>query len=601
MTARDRLMKGERARGDVWSRPEPTFVESEAKLQAQPSGVVAPPSAAPIDPKAAYELFGHYADRLTDPMLVSETSELRFPKTVVGESSRRAIVVRNDDTRPLSLDAVVPVRTAAAPRPPADTAVRLPTGHADVFHEVEALLDGTLLLAPGERRAITIQFRPARAARVEQTLQLISGLGPVGPAADIRVCGEGVDLPHSGSRVAEQPESTTSSAMATEVRIDEQKREVAGLARTHDALAKQRARATQLVDRWRASAGRYTHSLAQWTLSNWIDFLGKTGGDHVLYGSAAVVDGWKKLVATKLAGTALKKGSGAALALAKRSAQVALVMEYPLFGKAIELAIERLSGFILDKIGLKEESPQGKSDRHALEATRSTGEAGVHKTHEILGYEARANLAIEDTASGAQLQIARAETAEELVQWESWAQAELANLPPLVEPGGREFSDALLQRWVLEHAGTTETPNASTNSKAWKAARAELKDKGQLDSLDRADLFVHQCRHEWGYLGLIGAEQVVAQLDAEQRSAPSARARFVSFRGVKDPQHLMNVFGKKNVPMQDFGFGAEPTVDCNVVLGETKDGGFFVRRFTYSVRGANGYRYADMLRKPGAP
>jgi hypothetical protein len=29
-------------------------------------------------------------------------------------------------------------------------------------------------------------------------------------------------------------------------------------------------------------------------------------------------------------------------------------------------------------------------------------------------------------------------------------------------------------------------------------------------------LFVHQCRHEWGYLDLVETEQVAAQLDAER-------------------------------------------------------------------------------------
>ncbi|MGN6104480.1 MAG: hypothetical protein ACTHU0_05195 [Kofleriaceae bacterium] len=64
MTARDNTMENERARGDAWTRPERALVEPRAEPEAQPSHEVATPSAAPVDPKAAHDLFGHYADDL---------------------------------------------------------------------------------------------------------------------------------------------------------------------------------------------------------------------------------------------------------------------------------------------------------------------------------------------------------------------------------------------------------------------------------------------------------------------------------------------------------------------------------------------------------
>ncbi len=543
----------------------------------------------------------------TDPLLVSETREVHFPKTVVGATSTRSITLRNDDTRPIPLDGLVPLRP-------------------DMFHEVRAALNSTLVLQPGERREIAIQLRLARAARVEHVLQVITGFGAVGPAGDIHVTGEGIDVPLDGERSTEQPASAKSSTLATEVRIEQQEREIVDLARTDDKLAKQRAEAVRLVHQWQHDALKYNHSLAKWTLANWLDFLGKTAGDHELHGTAQVVDLWKKI-----ANAGMKKGIGeggkAAVDFAKKSAKVALALEYPLFGLAISQGIDRLAEFIVDKVGLVDK-PEEESDKHALDATRSTGRAGAQKSDEILGYEARANLAILDTVSAAALQIARSESAEELEQWQEWAKAEVSTVPRAIDEGGRQFSDLLLKQWVLEHAGTPEKANQSTNPQAWAEARKELKDKRLLSSLERTDLYIHQCRHEWGSLGLVETAQVTAELDARranqeaqlrdwgnsESSLPSALISQlgtpeVTFRRTASPKHMAAVLGKKQYqlgPEDKDGvhglrvFGSEFTLSCRVVL-DVEGGAVLVRRFWYDVTTQDGRHFTGIDRRPGEP
>jgi hypothetical protein len=539
----------------------------------------------------------------TDPLVVSETALLRFPKTVVGSSSTRAIVLRNDDARPIALDGVVPVRT-------------------DLFHEVSALLNTTPILQPGERREIAIQFRPSRATRVEHVLQVMTGFGPVGPEADIHVSGEGIDVPYDGARSPEQPQSAASSALGTEVRIEEQQRAIADLSRTQDSLAKPRARAVMVIEQWRDAMFKYNHSVATWTLANWIDFLGKTGGDHVLHGGAEVVEQWKEM-AKALARKGTKKGVATAgtkmVDYAKKSAKVALALEFPLFGWAIDHALDKLGDYVLDKVGLKEK-PEDKSDAHAVAATKSTGQAGVKKTHEILGYQSRANLAISDTASGALLKIAGSESAEELAQWYEFAMAEVTKAPAPIEATGRQFSDILLAQWVLEHAGSTTKANSSTNAKAWGDARKELATKGTLDSLERLDLFVHQCRYEWGSLGLVGADHAAAELDAVRvRAAKEARNngnsydavpgivanafkdRSFTFHRSTNPQRIATALGEKQYHLAPdaFGmriFGAEFTLECKVMLA-AEGRGVVVQSFYYSLTSPQ--RYGDLRRMPG--
>lgn len=545
----------------------------------------------------------------TDPLLVSETREVLFPKTIVGSTSIRWITLRNDDTRPIALDGLTPLRP-------------------DMFHEVEAALNSTAVLQPGERRDVAIRFRPARATRIEHILQVITGFGPVGPSGDIRVVGEGIDVPYDGERSAEQPASAKSSALATEIRIEQQERDIVDLARADgDKLAKKRAEAVRLVRQWQYGAIKYNHSLAKWTLANWLDFLGKTAGDHELHGTAQVVDLWKKIV-----NSGIKKGVGeagkGAIKLAKKSAKVALALEYPLFGFAIAQGIDRLADFIVDKVGLLDK-PEDESDKHALDATRRTGRAGAQKTDEILGYESHANLAILDTASAAVLQVARSESSEELEQWQEWAKAEVSAVPPLVDEGGRQFSDLLLKQWVLEHAGTTQQANRSTNPQAWAAARRELKDKRLLYTLERTDLYIHQCRQEWGSLGLVETEQVVAALDAERlRVEATARElqnphpvvatqvalgeenrkeRLATFHRTTNPRRLAAAIGSQQYqlgPDDKDGvrgldvFGSEFTLDCRVTLG-VEGGAVLVRRFWYDVRSKDGRHYTGIIRVPG--
>jgi hypothetical protein len=148
----------------------------------------------------------------TDPLLVAETRDVRFPKTIVGKTSTRSIALRNDDRRTIPLDAVSELR-------------------ADPFHEFRVVQNGTVIFQPGERRELAIEFWPARAARSDQRLELVTGFGSAGPDSDIHVSGEGIDVPYDpGQRSGERDVTASSSSTATEVRIQEQDRDRVGVA-----------------------------------------------------------------------------------------------------------------------------------------------------------------------------------------------------------------------------------------------------------------------------------------------------------------------------------------------------------------------------------
>ena len=590
------------------------------RLRGQDRGASSEPSLAPVAPSAVVP---SAAPPFSTPRLVAETQSIGFPKTGVGRSSTRWIAIRNDGDRAVALDDVVAM-------------------HADPFHEIRSGLNASVWLQPGERCEIPIVFRPARAAKVEQSLQLVTALGTCGLDGQIRVFGEGIDVPYEGG-ASEFPDDAVSSEWATEIRIEDQGRDGVAAAKPHDELAVTRARAHDRVTRWRQAATQYTHSLAEWTLANWLDFLGKTGGDHVLRGSTEVMGVWRRLVVKDKPKSSLKSARRGLVSAAKNAALFAATIEYLPARLAVNKAIDTLAEFILDKVGGLA-TPQEDSDAHALEATRNVAAAGVQKTHEIMSYEARANLSVEDTASGADQRIAHAETAEELEQWQDWAERERADLSTLVKPQGHELSDELLKLWVLEHAGTTKTANASTNPKAWQAARDELQKKGVLPTVARNDLFIHQCRAEWGWLGLTETDQVLAGIEAKRAVAESnSRALgnageglaaqvangvgdpssstgampnsknvppqfLVTFTHTSNPAQLATVLGKHvraldpegNGPSAARSFGKPFTLDCRVFL-EVDGKGVIVQNFLYSVRTADGRGYRDIFRSPGAP
>jgi hypothetical protein len=158
------------------------------------------------------------------------------------------------------------------------------------------------------------------------------------------------------------------------------------------------------------------------------------------------------------------------------------------------------------------------------------------------------------------------------------------------------------------------------------SARDDLKKKGLLPTLERTDLFIHQCRQEWGSLGLVETEQVAAQLDAERRRHEAdgrangnsdetianyvlnqLGAPLVAFHSSVAPRVTARELGKAAYMLDDgphstgvLVFGSDFTLDCKVFL-EADGKGIRVRRFSYDVRSTHlhGGRATNIHRGPG--
>jgi hypothetical protein len=389
---------------------------------------------------------------------------LRLPVTEIGKAATATVVVTNPDARPRTLDPVAPL----AVDPFGDLAIPQATSDR---------------LAPDESRALDVEFRPSREGVVEQRFRISTDRG-FGPTAELRVSAAGLDVTSTQDRVTAQDRE----------RVETDAR------RSRDPLHAPRVHAEAAVRDWAARAIALDASYAEWVHNNWIHFLGRTGGDvHFSPPSLAHVIG------TKL--------------LAKATAKLAApeVEGSPFASKVIEKAVEKLAEYVWDELG---GAPDAYSPEQAgVDAATWIARQGVAKGTELARYRERADLVIRDTESTAMLRIAHTTSEAELATWQAWTRAQISQLS--ARPGAEDFSlsDELLASWVLQRAATPTTAGHNTNGTAWQTARAELAKTGKLPSVERNDLFIHQCRYEWSQLAIDPGEIEAAIADLEARRA----------------------------------------------------------------------------------
>ena len=506
---------------------------------------------------ASYVAFEHHVDAL----LEIEPGKLDFIAPI-GEVATAAVTVRNPDEVAHALE-------------PAQSIER------DPFHDFRVEQTSTIMLAPGEQRTLHVTFQPSRRGRVTQRLRLDSD-GGMGPGGELEVSGTGTDRRPDDQRIAEQ----------------DYEAELALPKRDH--LSPERIAALKAVDGWALAAIKENGDYAYWLQKNWTYFIGKTGGDIHQDGP-----GLLRVVATHLA--------------AKSVADVVVPgnVGNRLASKAVQRAVAKLIEFVYDRLRDAPDSPS--PEQAALDASEKTAGSSIERGEQILRYRRLADAEIEDTQSAAKLKIAHAASARELADWASWgaAQADRLGVPDVND---LSLARDLLAEWVLERAATPTRTTTDTNSTAWKAARGELAKSGALPTLERNDLFVHQCRHEWSRLGLDAnsIEREAAVLDskraeiehgviAEGGSAQDA-ARVVA---VRMKEHLATFHESGDWRRTSATFAANqyqlaPDVDGRVfqrpftlycTMALRNDGGaVVVENFVYSLSGHAGC--SDMVRAP---
>ncbi len=577
---------------------------------------VAPTFGSPVHKKSddRREMLAYFVERMTeqretlerhnektDPLFVVARSHLDFSTRAVGSETRMTVAIQNAEGRRLALDQLIPVAN-------------------DPFSELTVEPASSLVFDPGEVREITIAYRPARALRTTQTFRLIANGVPVGPEADITVSGEGSNLFEGvdGVRIQAQRDE---AALARGDRLE-------------DRLSYPRASARERLEAWSNAAKELNASIAEWTVRNWTVFYGKTGRDAGVVDMHAVAGVIEKVVkkgaksgsksAIKAFAQVARSEASAGLVAGASSeaaqlARGAMYAENIVVGLVVDKAIDIFGSWVLDKLGVAPPT----ADERELAASEHVASESIDKSVEIGDARLRANAVVDDTDSAAALRIEQASSANELEQWIAWAQDQSADLPKPVDKNDLTLSNHLLAEWVMQHAETPSSPIASTNKAAWKQAKAELHESGELETLERSDLFVHQCLHEWSSLGLDGAEEAAASLSnrvAEIARHPwrldevdgSAVQRWnladgVYFHRSVDPKRTADTLGAGEPLLSETGrgeavFSNEFSLRCGVSLVR-EDGAIYVRVFSYELEsrylGTRSDRYPYIGRSVG--
>ena len=505
-----------------------------------------------------------------DPLLVPSTRQVNFPALPVGASASQNVAILNNDTRPLVLDEIAPVLV-------------------DPFGDFTIVAPRSAQIAPNEQTELEIQFRPSRAVESAQTFQLKTDVGPVGPEGDFEVCGTGKEWAgqKAESRLARQDDEAQ--------RLEQSRR--------FDAEHAARAEALRNVDRWAKQAKQQNQQLTDWTRDNWLEFSSMTGGAYTLQPSSKLLRVVKTIVSDWYDLTLELEPPEGLIA----GATTKLVAKH---------AQESMIDFFFDKLSGVEKVPL---DEQLASVARGVGVGALAKSRELDGCRDRTDLVIEDTRSAAALQIERARDAKALAPWQQWAQ----RVPEAKQLHDRSLRDVLLAEWLLQHAATPDSANRSTNPVAWKEVKRRMEDSGQVPTLERQDLFVHQCAFEWNELGFSNVDEAVGELDQRRqqfdRDARSwgndgkAASRIVAtflgareqprnvLRSIRDPERTANLFVEpyaKNYmnamgTAEDLASGMP--VDCTLAL-ETRGEGVFVKFFHY--RATNGRGFFDVIRYP---
>jgi hypothetical protein len=496
-----------------------------------------------------------------DSRVSASPTRVSFPATKIGRSSTARVTVTNDDHHPAVVEGLVPTAN-------------------DPFRDFTVLAPRSIPLAPNAQTEIAVKFEPSRAAPQSQTFQLLADGAPV-PALDVTVEGQGLEF--VGETIEDRIKETNGRATENEA-LNE-----------HDALRAQRVQATTAIRTWEREAEQRNQLAADWSRDNWTEFVGRTGGDFTLYPT------------NRLLGV-VKHGVTDWIEFTFEPENLALRI-------VAKHAVEEIVDFFVDHLAGVEEQPSAAEQ--VATATNQVARTAVAKSREINVYRDRANAVVADAASAANLRVQEAQTGKQLDEWNAWASAQLKAVPSKKNVDDRSLRDELLKEWVLQRAATPTSANMHTNPEAWKVARERLEESGQLESLKRPDLFIHQCRYEWNLLGL-EADHVVAELEARRAhmynqarswgNSPAAAARIVAaylsaqdqeqnvFTKSKSPRHTADVFKEQFVGYDEAMASPDELHDrfqliCLLQLG-TDGEGIFVKRFHYKMG------WHDVMRSP---
>ena len=265
------------------------------------------------------------------------------------------------------------------------------------------------------------------------------------------------------------------------------------------------ARTQSVVRQLRSAMSSHRVSVYLNYLENIRRYLAATGGDGGLAMS--------KTDFSALAGKTAKK---TALTLpAKLPMDKLLSTAMPAIATGAKLVGGAVLGFLYDALVELLFDPTGKALRAAFRAGHKAGvtsmaEQAVAGLQAQIAKEGQDNMLLDELEQAALFSGSRSE----LDGLEQWIHQQIPIL--LVPVFDLSLYENLLATWVLQRAGDEEDANKHTDPAAYAEAHKKSAPDGNLA---RRDLFIHQCRFEFGRLG-VDAEPTLASWSKKLAAQP---------------------------------------------------------------------------------
>ncbi|MGK0360430.1 MAG: hypothetical protein ACI9U2_002743 [Bradymonadia bacterium] len=254
-------------------------------------------------------------------------------------------------------------------------------------------------------------------------------------------------------------------------------------------------------DGWYDKTDDFAKNLARWNSRNWTAFIGACGGNYFVSWTAGQFLNAIGAIVSTVAGTlAGGVALGAVIGGTTFSVPGAVV------GAVVGFLVSLIWGAIATM--LSNDAAMATVDVELRRAAAQINEKndefdGQYDTTVGETRRKRDSVVAEVQGATTKAEIDRIETAVD-------GDIQAVNTP--VSTADRGLYTALMQDWVLQHAGHEEGGNKETNAASYGANREEMTGVEPGDNLARRDLFLHQCKYEWARMGL-DADWAVAELE----------------------------------------------------------------------------------------
>lgn len=256
--------------------------------------------------------------------------------------------------------------------------------------------------------------------------------------------------------------------------------------------AEDKSRVRNKVTKWTDQVTDFSLSLARWNSRNWTKFISSCGGNYYV--------AWSQGQFQNAVAAVISTGLGLAFGSATVLGALIGTSVAPGVGTVVGAIVGFLASLIIG--GIMTAMSNDAAMKAVDKTLRGAGTAINEKNDEFNAQFDKAKTGTRKERDNAYQGVDAAGSKAALAKWETWVDGETAKVATPINTKDTSLYQKLLRDWVLQHSGDEEDENKETNSASFDKNRKEAFGLDANANMARKDLFIHQCKYEWGRLGV---------------------------------------------------------------------------------------------------